>query len=143
LEPFSIPLLAPADFVLNGWDLLRTALPKQNSKAPELFKWEVWAGTRASRASEIMARHFPPGLKLYDLRAIYALLTYDHYAPAACAMQAWTGRVLGHKSLVAPDGSAMPGARVAETATAAFYLRYYLPPVALAQWKRRHPVNIG
>lgn len=119
--PYRIPLLAPADLVLVGWKNLRAALP-------EFRDGTDFSNKTASRTADVMQEEFADldqPLKLYDLRAIYARLTYHLFAPANMADVAWFAQVLGHTTLAedAPGKSA----EMADTLTAAFYQRFYLP----------------
>lgn len=120
-SPYRIPLLAPATVILAGWENLREALP-------EFTDGTDFSNKTASRTADVMQEEFADlkvPLKLYDLRAIYARLTYHLFAPANMADVAWFAQVLGHTTLA--EESPGKSAEIADTLTAAFYQRFYLP----------------
>ena len=121
-ESYPVPALAPTKEILRAFALLRENYT---------FESAVEFNTRVAHpCAEIVAREITPRWpaiqKPYDLRAVYALLSARKFCPKNMDKDAWFARVLGHKRLIAPDGSVMPGAIAAETATAAFYKRYYI-----------------
>lgn len=129
-DAYEIPLLADTKLILNAWKVLKHVIP------PAICTPEAYANTGAKGAFEVVTKNFPPGTKLYDLRAIYAALTWPRFAPPECSMPAWAGTVLGHKLLTPDEGPAPRGAALADTATAAFYLRYFLPPAIMEKWRK-------
>jgi hypothetical protein len=63
--------------------------------------------------------------RAYDLRAVYARLTYHAFAPENCTDLAWFANVLGH--IVLKDTDPSKSAERADTITAANYQRFYVP----------------
>lgn len=118
---YEIPVLAPASEIIRAVRLLRSSLPATRgmTNADVHSKWKTALG-RAVRA--VFGAQWSP----YDFRAVYALCCYHAFAPRNVAQLAYYADILGHR-LLAAEQPGDKSAAVADTMTAAFYLRFYLP----------------
>lgn len=92
-----------------------------------------------TRIGESVRRLFP-GFKARDLRAVYARLSYHAFAPEGMADLAWFAQELGHKSVLEEaTPSTRRSAQIADTLTASYYQRFYVP--GLRGHRLRLPVS--
>ena len=127
-SPYQIPVLAPASEIIAAFTTLRLAFPAVGKNIPrdraaeavhDLYKTDLGATVHA----------YFPQWRARDLRALYGSISYHAYAPTEMAYAVWLSDVLGHATL-ADDPDATSEARKADTLTAAYYERFYIPTLS-------------